>query len=237
MVEKYFLSILLSMPTRRVIPFSDGVYFITFTCYKWIPLIEITQGYDIVYKWFDIMRDKGNFILGFVVMPNHVHVLIAFKNTGVQLNTIIGNGKRFMAYEIIKRLTVLKKTKHLKLLEDSVSKKERDNHKIHKVWEKSFDWKVCNSDKVLNQKLNYIHKNPCSGKWMLSTSPIEYCHSSAVFYETGLQGVFPVTNYMFLKDIDLSKPTNQSSPSPSGDGDGISKNESSPSASRDGDGN
>jgi hypothetical protein len=66
MAEKYFLSILLSMPTRRVIPFSNGVYFITFTCCKWMPLIEITQGYDIVYKWFDIMRDKGNFILGFV---------------------------------------------------------------------------------------------------------------------------------------------------------------------------
>ena len=37
-------------------------------------------------------------------MPNHLHALIAFRNTGQSINTIVGNGKRFMAYEIINRL-------------------------------------------------------------------------------------------------------------------------------------
>ena len=214
MVEKYFLSILLSMPTRRVIPFSDGIYFITFTCCKWMPLIEITQGYDIIYKWFDIMRDKGNFILGFVVMPNHVHVLIGFKNSGIELNKIIGNGKRFMAYGIVRRLLDMKKHTYLKALSDSVSIAERNDFKYHKVWAKSFNWKLCNSDKMINQKLDYIHSNPCSGKWNLSKSPIHYRHSSAGFYYTGNQGVFPVTNFMQLRDIDLtSKIINQQSDS------------------------
>ena len=35
------------------------------------------------------------------------------------------------------------------------------------------------------QKLNYIHNNPCKGKWMLAASPIDYKFSSAGFYETG----------------------------------------------------
>lgn len=35
-------------------------------------------------------------------MPNHIHALISFAETGQRINTIIGNGKRFMAYEIIK---------------------------------------------------------------------------------------------------------------------------------------
>ena len=35
-------------------------------------------------------------------MPNHLHALIAFRNTGQSINTIVGNGKRFMAYEIIR---------------------------------------------------------------------------------------------------------------------------------------
>jgi hypothetical protein len=42
--------------------------------------------------------------LGFVVMPNHVHAIISFIESPQSINTIIGNGKRFMAYEIIKRL-------------------------------------------------------------------------------------------------------------------------------------
>ena len=37
-------------------------------------------------------------------MTNHVHVVIAFHNTSKTINNIIGNGKRFIAYDIIKRL-------------------------------------------------------------------------------------------------------------------------------------
>ena len=38
-----------------------------------------------------------------VIMPNHLQALIAFRNTGQLINTIVRNGKRFMAYEIVKR--------------------------------------------------------------------------------------------------------------------------------------
>jgi hypothetical protein len=37
-------------------------------------------------------------------MPNHLHALIGFQNIGKSTNTIIDNGKRFMAYEIVDRL-------------------------------------------------------------------------------------------------------------------------------------
>lgn len=38
-------------------------------------------------------------IIGYVIMPNHIHVLIDFIKTHQTINTIIGNGKRFMAYD------------------------------------------------------------------------------------------------------------------------------------------
>ena len=37
-------------------------------------------------------------------MPNHVHALIAFKNSGKNINTIVGNGNRFIAYDLVERL-------------------------------------------------------------------------------------------------------------------------------------
>jgi hypothetical protein len=37
-------------------------------------------------------------------MPNHAQALISFTASGQSINTIIGNVKCFMAYEIIKRL-------------------------------------------------------------------------------------------------------------------------------------
>ncbi|MDN3655631.1 hypothetical protein QWZ08_08340 [Ferruginibacter paludis] len=36
------------------------------------------------------------------------------------------------------------------------------------------------------KKINYIHNNPVSGKWMLAKDFVEYEHSSASFYEIQL---------------------------------------------------
>jgi REP element-mobilizing transposase RayT len=88
------------MSTKRQIPDSDGVYFITFTCFKWLPLFEIINGYDIVYNWFDYLKGKGHYIIGYVIMPNHVHALIGFSSK-TAINSIVGNGKRFMAYILV----------------------------------------------------------------------------------------------------------------------------------------
>jgi hypothetical protein len=33
-----------------------NMYSITFTCYNWLHLFEITNSYDVVYKWFNYMR-------------------------------------------------------------------------------------------------------------------------------------------------------------------------------------
>jgi len=37
-------------------------------------------------------------------MPNYLHVLFGFRFADKSINTIISNGKRFIAYEIVKRL-------------------------------------------------------------------------------------------------------------------------------------
>ena len=82
----------------------DQTWFITFTCFKWIPLFEITNSYDLVYHWFQLIRAKGQAdILGFVIMPNHVHLLLQLNSVEINLLTMMSNAKRFMAYELIKR--------------------------------------------------------------------------------------------------------------------------------------
>ncbi|MFD2919187.1 transposase [Terrimonas rubra] len=193
------------MPTKREIPESEGVFFITFTNYQWRPLIAICNGYDIVYNWFDYLKDQGHYILGYVIMPNHVHVLIAFKNCNKSLNTIVGNGKRFMAYAIVSRLQEMKQDILLSELSGAVSGKEKERNKKHEIWEPSFDWKECRNNVFILQKLNYIHDNPCKGKWSLVNAPYEYQHSSAGFYITGHHTTYAVLNYFELGDIDLTK--------------------------------
>ena len=181
------------------------MFFITFTCHQWLPLIDKVNGYDIIYNWFDYLKSKEHYVNGYVIMPNHVHALISFINTAQSINTIIGNGKRFMTYEIVKRLQQKKEDELLHRLANSVEVKRKENNKQHEVWELSFDWKDCRSSEFSWQKLSYMHNNPCTGKWQLAVSAVEYIHSSAKYYLTGEQGIYAVTNFMEMEDVDFNK--------------------------------
>jgi REP element-mobilizing transposase RayT len=166
---------------------TNSFYFVTFTCYKWLQLFKEAQAYDTVYKWFDHLYNNNICVTGYVIMPNHVHVMLYFAEMPKSLNTIIGNGKRFMAYEIIKRLEQKKENGLLDLLHGGVKKREAKKGQIHKVFEDGFDAKDCYSEAFIFQKLQYMHLNPVSKKWSLVNDFTDYEHSSASFYERGIK--------------------------------------------------
>lgn len=173
-------------------------------------MIEQTSGYDLVYNWFDHLKSKGHIINGYVIMPNHLCALIAFRNTDQSINTIVGNGKSFIAYEIINRLKQQGEIKLLHRLNLSVEAKDRERNKKHEIWEDSLvpitiGRKECRTHKFMKQKLDHIHNSPCRGKWNLAADITEYAHSSARFYLCDERGAYPVMNYLELDDIDLTK--------------------------------
>ena len=60
---------------------KEGVYFITFACVNRLPLFKICNVYDAVYTWFNHLKRNGHYIIDYVIMPGHVHAVIAFNNT------------------------------------------------------------------------------------------------------------------------------------------------------------
>ena len=166
---------------------SEDTWFVAFTCHDWLPLFELTDSYDLVYKWLKLIDDKYQIkTTGFVIMPNHVHVLLYLSNLKVNLNTIMANAKRFMAYDLVKRLNEQQHTDVLNMLAAACTEKERAKGQLHKVFEPSFDAKPVFTIDFLYQKLDYIHHNPVTGKWRLCEEFTDYPHSSAAFYETGV---------------------------------------------------
>ena len=156
------------------------------------------------------------FIHGLIILKNiiitslvisscqsHVHAIIAFSNTGKSINSIVSNGKRFIAYDLIKCLQQQNSSLILNELSSSLNNTEIKEGKLHNVFETSFDWKECRTEKFIQQKLDYIHLNPCKAR--LVELPEQYEHSSAKYYFTGEQGIYPVTNFMELRDIDLTR--------------------------------
>ncbi len=176
-----------------------STYFITFTCIEWISLFEISNGYDLVYNWFFVLKKEYNAdVVAYVIMPNHLHVILYFHNESFNLNTIIANGKRFMAYEIVNRLGIGENKAMVNHLRSLVTVREKKKGQLHKVFKDSFDANPIYSQKFLIQKINYIHNNPVSGKWMLAKNFVEYEHSSASFYEIQLVKHFRPLHFMDL---------------------------------------
>lgn len=176
---------------------TDDTWFITFTCFNWLPLFEVTQLYDMVYKWLGLIEVKYQIkTLAFVIMPNHVHLLLHLTEYNINLNTVKGNAKRFMAYEFIQRLQRQNEHTLLNTLALACSVKEKAKGQLHKAFEPSFDAKPIYTLGFLNQKLDYIHHNPVSGKWNLADEFTAYPHSSAAYYYEGsIHPRVKITNY------------------------------------------
>ncbi len=126
------------MPVKTVHHTVNELYFCTFTCCDWINLFEITRSYDLVYNWFTIAHAKGYRICAFVIMPNHLHFIMASPLKKPDLNMLVSNGKRFMAYAIVERLKAAGETKLLNYLAQAVQPVDRRRGKLHKVFKSSF---------------------------------------------------------------------------------------------------
>jgi len=81
----------------------NSVYYITFTCYKWKHLFSISHAYNAVYKWFDKLHEKNISVFSYVIMPNHLHVILHFATMPETLNTVIGNAKPVHVNDVLQQ--------------------------------------------------------------------------------------------------------------------------------------
>ena len=105
-----------------------------------------------------------------------------------------------MAYDIVNTLKKQNNESLLAVLRDGVDKNEKLKGKLHQVFHLSFDARKCFDEKMIEQKLEYIHHNPVKGKWNLADDFTKYPHSSAAFYERGEVPNFSIMHY---KEIDV----------------------------------
>jgi putative transposase len=68
---------LMRNPLKRYYGRGD-LHFVTFSCYRRRPLLATARSRDRFVKILDLVRSKRKFLLlGFVVMPEHVHLLLS----------------------------------------------------------------------------------------------------------------------------------------------------------------
>ncbi|HOZ41206.1 MAG: hypothetical protein IPO05_02065 [Flavobacteriales bacterium] len=172
------------MSTRKLRQKDGALYFATFSCHEWVPLFSELQKCDLVYNWMRIAHGKGYRFFGYAIMPNHAHFVIRVPDDGA-INTILSNGKRFMAYELIERLNMAGRSDLLHRLQAGIRPSDAARGQKHRVFQPSTDLVELFSGTMIEQKLQYIHANPVSKKWRLADDAVEYPHSSFAFYVRG----------------------------------------------------
>jgi putative transposase len=149
-----FLSVGLVMPTGLKRYFGKGdLHFITFSCYRRLPLLKTARARDIFVKELGKVRDTECFqLIGYVVMPEHVHVLMSEPRQGTP-STVLQKLKLRVARKLRKRKRSVSAGQLPLPFEET-------REPLRAFWQARFyDFNVYTHGKKM-EKLNYMHANP-----------------------------------------------------------------------------
>jgi putative transposase len=143
---------------------SRDLHFITFSCYRRQPLLGNASAKGLFQQALEQMRRQHGFwVTGYVVMPEHVHLLVGEP----------------------KRATL---ARALQALKQSVARRLIAGHP-HFWQARYYDFNVCTQNKRI-EKLRYVHRNPV--KRGLVEKPEDWEWSSFRHYATGVEGVVEI---------------------------------------------
>jgi putative transposase len=147
--------------------------FITCSCYRRGPLLGTGRARHLFLKVLGEVRERYDFaLIGYVVMPEHIHLLISEPN--------VGNPSTVM--QVLKQR--VSRTMHRRRRRTRSEQKwlweEAPVRKYQPFWQRRFyDFNVWSAKKK-NEKMNYMHFNPV--KRGLVEHPKDWVWSSYGFY-------------------------------------------------------
>jgi putative transposase len=162
-------------------------YFVSFATVNWIDVFTRRLYKDIIVDSLNFcVENKGLIIYGWVIMSNHIHLIIGTSDLALQ--DIIRDLKKFTSKEIINAINENQQESRREWMLGMFQKagEANSNNKHIQFWQQHNHPIVLNNADIFEQKLNYIHENPV--RYGFVDSVIEYPYSSARDYagEKGL---------------------------------------------------
>ena len=173
-----------SMPTRLKRYYGFGhLHFLTFSCYQRRPLLDAPAARTFFLSTLDEIRARYQFeVRGYVVMPEHVHLLLS-EPAEQTLSVVMKALKQRISRDF--RGGIPDSNKHL--LPPALRTLATN---LPRFWEPRFyDFNVYTQKKLI-AKLKYMHANPVTRG--LVDHPAAWIWSSYLFYETGEQGIISI---------------------------------------------
>lgn len=166
----------------------DGIYFVSFAVVGWADVFTRNVYKDILLDSIQYcQKEKGLVVHAWVVMSNHVHMIIS-KNGTWMLEDIMRDMKKFTAHKIIGAVMEnpqeSRKEWLLEMFEDYGG--ANSNNSKYQFWQQDNHPVELSDNKMQDERLNYIHDNPVKAGYVYR--PEDYVYSSAIDYcdEKGL---------------------------------------------------
>jgi putative transposase len=159
------------MPKNLKRYYGQGhLHFLTWSCYRRKPLLGSVRARNRFLKILDEVRQRYHFrLVGYVVMPEHVHLLVSEPELGTPSTVVQVIKQRFS--RLMRRRKRKRSGAQLQLWKED---------EAPRFWQRRFyDFNVW-SEKKKGEKLNYMHNNPVKRK--LVTHPKQWPWSSFSFY-------------------------------------------------------
>jgi putative transposase len=144
---------------------SGNFHFITFSCYRRLPLLGERAAYKTFESELEAVRRRYGFVVaGYVLMPEHVHLLVG--------------------EPLVSSLSVA-----LQVLKQKTSRKLKKIGGLPFWQRRYYDFNV-HSELKRVEKLRYMHRNPVNRG--LVETPEDWPWSSFVHYATGAAGAVEI---------------------------------------------
>jgi putative transposase len=169
-------------PLRRYYGRGD-LHFVTFSCYRRRPFLGTRRARDRFVKILDQVRSQHGFhLIGYVVMPEHIHLLLSEPPKGNPSKALQVLKQKVSAALRKRRAPSPAGQLALRFPEPPAGEKH--------FWQRRFyDFNV-RSEKKLREKLNYMHWNPVERG--LVDHPKDWPWSSFSFYAKGEAGLIRI---------------------------------------------
>lgn len=165
---------------------SNGIYFITPTIIGWIDVFTKKQYCSIIIDSLKYcQQQKGLKVHAWCIMSSHLHLIISSEQEN--LSAIMRDFKKFTSKKIIEELVNgndSRKEWMLDLFSKAAEQIKRNKH--YKVWQDGNHPILLDNNKMIEQRLDYLHNNPVEQGIVFNS--FDYYYSSAIDYigETGL---------------------------------------------------
>jgi REP element-mobilizing transposase RayT len=163
---------------------QHSMYFVTFTVHQWVDIFTRKLYIEILIESLKFcQREKGLKIFAWVVMSNHVHLIL--RSDKNKLSDIIRDFKKFTSTKIVKLIEENKKESRRSWLLWLFKKED----KIW-FWEEGYHGEEITTPDFFETKLNYIHLNPVRAG--IVEKGEDYIYSSCADYLSLRKGMLDV---------------------------------------------